>query len=40
MHETEKIYDDASVADIESLAPTQPHRNVDIAVASADGEGM
>lgn len=39
MHPTEKIYNDASVDDIESLPPTQIHRPVDLAVVAADQEG-
>ena len=37
---TDIIYDDANPDQIESLAPTQPHRNVDLEILKADREGM
>ena len=37
---TDIIYDDANPDQIESLAPTQPHRNVDLELLKADREGM
>lgn len=39
MYPTDRVYDDASVEDIESLAPTQIHRNVDLAIVAADNSG-
>jgi len=36
---TDVIYDDANPDQIESLAPTQPHRNVDLELLKADREG-
>ncbi|RDB25572.1 Uncharacterized protein C2A9.02 [Hypsizygus marmoreus] len=33
------IYDDADADQIETLAPTQPHRNVDLELVNADKEG-
>ena len=30
------IYDDANVSQIESLAPTQPHRLIDLEIVAAD----
>ncbi|KAL0564750.1 hypothetical protein V5O48_017288, partial [Marasmius crinis-equi] len=35
----ETIYDDANPEQIESIAPTQIHRNVDLEVVAADKEG-
>ncbi|THH08886.1 hypothetical protein EW145_g2403 [Phellinidium pouzarii] len=35
----DKVYDDSNVEDIESLAPSQIHRPVDIAVTEADKAG-
>ena len=39
VYATEKVYDDAKVEDIESLAETQIHRPVDLAVTQADIDG-
>ncbi|KAK1224082.1 hypothetical protein PQX77_008412 [Marasmius sp. AFHP31] len=39
MHITDTIYDDANPDQIESLAPTQIHRNVDLEIVGADKEG-
>ncbi|RXW21741.1 hypothetical protein EST38_g4132 [Candolleomyces aberdarensis] len=39
MYPTETIYDDLNIKQIESLAPTQIHRNVDLALVDADTEG-
>ncbi|KAF8807005.1 NAD(P)-binding protein [Phlegmacium glaucopus] len=36
---TDKIYDDANPDQIETLADTQPHRNVDLELINADKEG-
>jgi nucleoside-diphosphate-sugar epimerase len=33
------IYSDNDIEQIESIAPTQPHRNVDLEIVEADGEG-
>ncbi|KAI0058646.1 NAD-P-binding protein [Artomyces pyxidatus] len=38
-HDTDVIYDDANVDQIESLPTTQAHRNVDLQVVAADKEG-
>ena len=36
---TDTIYDDANPDQIETLADTQPHRNVDLELLNADKEG-
>ena len=36
---TDTIYSDTDIAKIETLAPTAPHRNVDLAVVTADTAG-
>ena len=36
---TEVIYDDTNPDQIEAIAPTQPHRNVDLEILKADSEG-
>ena len=36
---TDTIYSDTDIAKIEALAPTAPHRNVDLAVVAADTAG-
>ncbi|KAF6748043.1 hypothetical protein DFP72DRAFT_971947 [Ephemerocybe angulata] len=36
---TDDIYDDLNPDQIETLAPTQPHRNVDLEIVAADKEG-
>ncbi|KAF8205275.1 NAD-P-binding protein [Mycena galopus ATCC 62051] len=33
------VYDDSDAEQIESIAPTQMHRNVDVAITEADAEG-
>ncbi|KAJ3514590.1 hypothetical protein NLJ89_g2291 [Agrocybe chaxingu] len=38
-HPTETIYDDANAEQIESLPPTQVHRNVDLELLRGDKEG-
>ncbi|KAG7089748.1 hypothetical protein E1B28_011402 [Marasmius oreades] len=38
-HQTDTVYDDKNPNQIESLAPTQMHRNVDLEVVAADNEG-
>jgi hypothetical protein len=38
-HTTDVIYDDSNPDQIETLADTQPHRNVDLALLKADKEG-
>ncbi|KAF5358818.1 hypothetical protein D9758_008565 [Tetrapyrgos nigripes] len=40
MSETDVIYDDANPDQIETLAPTQPHRNVDLKILDAEKEGF
>ncbi|KAJ6631943.1 hypothetical protein B0H10DRAFT_2314 [Mycena sp. CBHHK59/15] len=35
----EIIHDDSNADQIESLAPTQPHRDVDLEIINADKEG-
>ncbi|KAJ7485954.1 NAD-binding protein [Mycena latifolia] len=39
MHSDVTIYDDANADQIETLAPTAMHRNVDLAITQADAEG-
>ncbi|KAK7453288.1 hypothetical protein VKT23_011963 [Stygiomarasmius scandens] len=39
MRSTDVIYDDANPDQIETLAPTQPHRIVDLEIIAADKEG-
>lgn len=34
------VYDDMNAEQIESIAPTQIHRNVDLAIVNADAEGV
>ena len=38
-HITDTIYDDANPDQIETIAPTQMHRNVDLELLEADKEG-
>lgn len=40
MYATDTIYSDTNIQQIESLAPTQPHRDVDLAVVDADKQGI
>ncbi|KAJ7452847.1 NAD(P)-binding protein, partial [Mycena latifolia] len=39
MHADATVYDDSDADQIETLAPTQIHRNVDLAITQADAEG-
>ncbi|KAK0205283.1 hypothetical protein DFS33DRAFT_1259613 [Desarmillaria ectypa] len=39
LHGTDVVYSDLDVSLYEALPPTQPHRNVDLAVLAADKEG-
>ncbi|KAG7089743.1 hypothetical protein E1B28_011397 [Marasmius oreades] len=39
MYATKIIYNDEDVAQLETLPPSQPHRNVDLAIIAADKEG-
>ncbi|KAJ7452814.1 NAD(P)-binding protein [Mycena latifolia] len=39
MHSEATVYDDSDADQIETLAPTQIHRNVDLAITQADTEG-
>jgi hypothetical protein len=39
MFATTTIYDDSDADQIESLAPTQLHRDVDLTITNADAEG-
>ncbi|KAH9856554.1 NAD-P-binding protein [Lenzites betulinus] len=39
MHSTDTIYDDTNLEQMDTIPPTQPHRNVDLTVADADKEG-
>ena len=39
MYSTDTIYDDTNAEQIESLPPTQIHRNVDLALLKGDSEG-
>lgn len=36
---SDKVYDDAKVADIESIPETMSHRSLDMAIAKADVDG-
>lgn len=40
MYAYDTIYDDANSDQIESLAPTQLHRNVDLELLNADKQGV
>lgn len=40
MHANSAIYDDTDIDQLESLPPTQIHRNVDTALVEADQEGI
>lgn len=39
MHSTSTIYSDMNIKQLEGLAPTQPHREVDLTVVEADETG-
>ncbi|KAJ7034973.1 hypothetical protein C8F04DRAFT_1099651 [Mycena alexandri] len=39
MHSSPTIYSDLNIAQLESLSPDQPHRNVDLAIVEADSQG-
>lgn len=39
MHSTQNIYSDLDIEKIETLPPTQPHRDVDLALVEADEQG-
>ncbi|KAF7424397.1 hypothetical protein PC9H_009704 [Pleurotus ostreatus] len=39
LYRTETIWNDADPAQIATIAPTQPHRNVDLLIVDADKEG-
>ncbi|KAF5346667.1 hypothetical protein D9758_013214 [Tetrapyrgos nigripes] len=39
IYSTEVIYDDTNPEQIDSIAPTQPHRNVDIEILAAEKDG-
>lgn len=39
-YQTETIYNDADADQIETIAPTQPHRNVDLELIDADKQGL
>lgn len=38
-HSTETIYSDVDISQLEKLEPTQPHRDVDLALVEADSQG-
>jgi hypothetical protein len=40
MFASDTIYSDNNIEKIESLSPTQPHRNVDLEIVKADREGL
>jgi hypothetical protein len=40
MHSDVTIYDDSDADQIETIAPTQMHRDVDLAIIAADAEGL
>jgi hypothetical protein len=39
MFASDTVYDDTDAAQLETLDPEQPHRNVDLALIAADKEG-
>ncbi len=39
MYGTDVVYSDADTEQLEAIAPTQPHRNVDLTVIAGDKEG-
>lgn len=39
MHGTDVVYCDADPEQLDAIAPTQPHRNVDLTVIAGDKEG-
>lgn len=39
MHSTKNVYSDLDINKLETLAPTQPHRNVDLTLVEADAQG-
>ncbi|PBK97857.1 hypothetical protein ARMGADRAFT_922794 [Armillaria gallica] len=39
LHSTDVVYSDLDIPLFETLPPSQPHRNVDLAVITADNEG-
>lgn len=40
MHSTKNVYSDLDINKLETLAPTQPHRNVDLTLVEADAQGV
>ena len=40
MRATETVYSDLDLPLLDSLAPTQPHRPVDLTIFDADAQGM
>ena len=40
LHDTDVIYDDTNVEQIESLPDTAFHRSVDLAIVAADKDGQ
>lgn len=40
MYPTDEVYSDLDIDKLETLAPTQPHRDVDLALVNADTEGL
>jgi hypothetical protein len=40
LHADVTVYDDSDADQIESIAPTQMHREVDLAITAADAEGV
>jgi hypothetical protein len=40
MHSDVTIYDDSDADQIETIAPTQMHRDVDLAITTADAKGL
>ncbi|KAJ7158829.1 hypothetical protein C8R46DRAFT_1110467 [Mycena filopes] len=39
MHSSPTVYSDLNIAQLETLSPDQPHRNVDLALVEADSQG-
>jgi hypothetical protein len=40
MHSTKNMYSDLDIDKLETLAPTQPHRDVDLTLVEADAQGV
>jgi hypothetical protein len=40
MHATNEVFSDLDIEKLETLAPTQPHRDVDLTLVDADTKGL